>query len=234
MSSEFLLQLGLVVAALGGVIVLVAAARHRRHRDHLARIAVRCSMNLTTGPCPASILDKAGRYRRRNRKVVLRDLIVGLGESQGSFLARRKVGRRSHQLLFFELSSSSRLDSFCVLPESVSGSDQHEFSLQWRAPQSQWNDERALSMAARVMYNLSSVGNKGGATPLGLEVKGRRIWIHSHRTLRGKELDRFVDDAIRLRQLLLKSLQRANELSRSSTRGRAVDSSSSFRSATAV
>ena len=151
-------------------------------------------------------------------------MIVGLGQTNSSFLARRKVGRRSHQLLYFELSSSSRLDGFCVLPEIVSGSKQHEFSLEWRAPQNQWNDERALSMAARVMYNLSHVGNRIEATPLGLEVKGRRIWIYSHRALRGQDLDRFVDDATRLRQLLLKSLQRANDLSKPSAQTRATDS----------
>jgi hypothetical protein len=223
-SSEFLLRMILVVAALGGVLVLVAAVLHRRHRKHLARIAARCSMSLTTGPCPASLLEKAGQYRSQKRKVVLSDVIVELGESRNSFLARRRVGRRSHQLLYFELGNSSRLDGFCVLPESVSGSDQHEFSLQWRAPQSQWNDQRALSMAARVMYNLSHVGDRGKATPLGLEVKGRRVWIHSSRPLRGQDLDRFVDDATRLRQLLLKSLQRANELSRTSTRSRPIES----------
>jgi hypothetical protein len=225
-SSEFLLRIVLVVAAIGGVLILVAAALHRRHRKHLARIAARCSMSLTTGPCPPTLLEKAGQYRSQKRKVVLSDVIVELGESRNSFLARRRVGRRSHQLLYFELGGSSRLDGFCVLPEPVPGSDQHDFSLHWRAPQSQWNDERALSMAARVMYNLSHVGDRGKATPLGLEVKGRRVWIHSLRSLRGQDLDRFVEDAIRLRQLLLKSLQRANEISRSSGRRRAVDSAS--------
>ena len=222
-SSEFLLRTILVVAAIGGVFVLVAAVMHRRHRKHLAHIAARCSMSLTTGPCPATLLEKAGQYRSQKCKVVLSDVIVELGERRGSFLARRRVGRRSHQLLYFELGSSSRLDGFCVLPETVSGSDQHEFSLHWRAPQSQWNDERALSMAARVMYNLSHVGDGGKATPLGLEVKGRRVWIHSSRPLRGHQLDRFVNDSILLRQLLLRSLQRANEASRSSTRSRAME-----------
>ena len=131
-----------------------------------------------------------------------------------AFLARRKVGRSRHQVLFFELSSSSRLDGFYVRPESGSSSDRHELALHWRAPQTQWNDERALSMAARVMYNLSRVGERDGATPLGLEVKGRRVWVHSRGTLPGEKLDRFVEDAMRLRRLLLMSLERANEVSR--------------------
>ena len=118
MSSEFLLRTILVVAAIGGVFVLVAAVMHRRHRKHLAHIAARCSMSLTTGPCPATLLEKAGQYRSQKCKVVLSDVIVELGERRGSFLARRRVGRRSHQLLYFELGSSSRLDGFCVLPET--------------------------------------------------------------------------------------------------------------------
>jgi hypothetical protein len=175
-------------------------------------------MSLADGKCSPSTVEKAARFHGREHRVSLSDVIIGHGESRNAFLARRRVGRRRHQLLFFELSSSSRLDGFFVRPESVSKSDQPELSLSWRAPQSQWNDERALSMAARVMYNLSRVGERDGATPLGLEVKGRRVWIHTKGTLRGDKLDRFVEDAMRLRRLLLMSLERANDVSRPATR----------------
>ena len=92
--------------------MLVAAARHRRQREHLGRIAARVSMNLADGPAPAALLEKASQYHGRACKAKLGDLLIGHGESRAAFLARRKVGRSRHQVLFFELSSSSRLDGF--------------------------------------------------------------------------------------------------------------------------
>lgn len=176
-------------------------------------------MNVSEGEVAPSLIDKAGHYAGRKRGAKLRDILVGHGESQGSFFARRRIGASSHQLLYFELGGSSHLDGFYVLPGPATGEKDHDFLLQWRAPQSQWNDERALSMAARVMHGLSRVGDRSGAAALGIELSGRKVWIYSRRSLRGEELDRFADDAMRLRQLLLRSLQRANEVSRSSSRG---------------
>lgn len=217
LSSTLIAQIGLVVLAAGGLTVLLAAMRYRRHREHLARICAKHQLGIATGPCPSGLLEKAGRYRGRDRKVSLHDVLVGRGESAGAFLARRKVGRRQHMLLCFELGSSSHLEGFCVRPESRRGAQQ-ELSLQWRAPRTQWNDERALSMAARVMYNISVVGERNDAAPLGLEIRGSRVWVNSRKPLRGAPLDHFVNDAMRLRALLLKSLERTNDLGRRSGR----------------
>lgn len=218
MSAESITQIVLVIVAGAAVLVLVAAARHRKHRARLAQIAVRHAMTLSTGSGPASLVEKAGRFQGRAAKARLRDLLSGHGENLGCFLAYRRVGRTSHQLLYFELGGSSHLDGFFVMPEADTRAKGHDFLLQWRAPQAQWSDERALSMAARVMHGLSRASDRSGATPLGIELAGRKVWIYSRRSLRGDALERFVEDAMRLRQLLLKSLQRANDVPRAAER----------------
>lgn len=218
LSSTLIAQAGLVVLGVGGLIVLVAAIRTRRHRERLARIGSRHSLGLATGPCPPALLDRAGRFEGRDRKVSLADVMVGRGDSAGVFLARRKVGRHRHVLLGFELGSGSRLEGFFVRPARERRDAQPELSLQWRAPQSQWNDQRALSMAARAMYSLATVGDRPDARPLGMEIRGARVWIHSRRVLRGAALEHFVNDAMRLRALLLKSLERTNDIEQRSGR----------------
>ena len=225
MSSTLVAQIVLVAFATGGLIVLVAAVRYRRHRERLARIGARHSLGLASGPCPGGLLEKAGRYQGRDRKVRLKDVLVGRADSANTFLARRSVGRHRHVLLCFELGRSARLEGFYVVPEMARRSDESRLCLRWRAPREQWNDEVALSMAARVMYNLSVVGERPDASPLGLEIRGSRVWIHSHRTLRGDALEHFVNDAMRLRALLLKSLERASDVGRRSGRTPAATTS---------
>jgi hypothetical protein len=226
-SSTLIAQIGLAVLAISGLLVLVLAMRYRRHRAQLARIGAKHALGLATGPCPPSLLEKAGRYEGRDRKASLTEVLVGRGDSTGVFLARRRMGRRRDMLLCFDLGSSAHLEGFFVRPENPGRDGKHDLCLQWRAPHGQWNDERALSMAARAMYNLSVVGDRKGAAPLGLEIRGPRVWVHSRSALRGAELEHFVNDSMRLRALLLKSLARTNDVSRRT--GRILPASSRMR-----
>lgn len=211
------------MAALVGLalLILVSAIRYRRHQGHLARIGESRSMVPMDGDCPPAVLEKAARFAGRDRRVKLKDLLIGRGESANVFLAQRRVGRRAHHLLCFDLSGSARVEGFHVRPERAAKGKRHDLCLHWRAPRDHWGDERSLSMAARIMYNLASVEDSTGEVPLGLEVRGSRVWIHSHRPLRGKELDKFVEKAFRLRALLQKSVERTREMPRR-TSGRRV------------
>lgn len=221
-TADIVLRVTLIALAIASVLALIASALYRRHRAHLTRLAARHSMSLTRGKSPVRYVEMAGRLRGNDRKASVSDLMLGRGEEDGLFFARRKIGRVHQQLLYFELESSAHLDGFYVVPAAPQAKGEARLSLHWCASRTQWSDEKALSMAARVMYNVSSLGNGGSQPAIGVEVKGRRVWIHSLRKLRGADLDRFFEDAMRLRQLLRKSLERTNGIASKSGRVRSI------------
>jgi hypothetical protein len=223
--EDIVVRAGLVLIALTCLLLLVSAVLNRRHRAHLARIAAKHSMSLVSGVVPAVYADKAGRHQGSDRKASLADLILGSGATDGLFFALRRIGRTRQQLLYFELETSASLESFYVVPAGQETSGESRLSLHWCATRNQWSNEKALSMAARIMYSVSSLGSRGSMPEIGVEVQGRKVWIHSLRRLRGADLDRFVEDALRLRQLLRKSLERTRGISQRSGKTPAVSNS---------
>lgn len=208
------------------LVILAALAsgwwwRRRRHRNRLRRIAERYDLSLTIGRCPRDLQEKARWMDGVERSVRLDDVLVGHDASGPFFLAVRKCGRRRQQLLCCDLGGHAHLDGFRVAPRSPRGDDA-VLRLEWTAPRSQWTDERALSMAARVMFHLSTLGGKPLSPALGLEFRGRRAWIHTDRSLRGERLEQFAREATELRQLVIKALEKANRLERSRSGSREV------------
>jgi hypothetical protein len=204
-------QIVLLAFGILGLGVLALAIQHRVRRKSLVRIAKKHALGLQTGTPPRTLVKHASRYLGRERRTKVADVLAGCDEDGEFFSLRRKFGRVRHQLLFFELQETARIDGFHVRPEKARGhSPGLELNLHWKAPGAQWSDERALSMAARVLHNLAAVSERPGAHPMGVELKGRRIWIHSLSTLHGDGLDRFLSDGLLLRKLLLKSLKRAS------------------------
>jgi len=221
MSSSTVSFLAAVPAALVVGLALWAFLRHRRHRARLRRIAERYDLSLTIGACPRDLQEKARWCDGAERSVRLREVLVGHDAYGPFFLANRKVGRRSHQLLWCDLGGHAHLDGFRVAPRAARGEDA-VLRLEWTAPRSQWTDERALSMAARVMFHLSTIGGKPISPALGLEFRGRRAWIRTRHALRGARLDQFAKEATELRLLVIKALEKANRMERSQTGSREV------------
>ena len=219
--SSFVATAALILCASGCAGLLAVALVHRRNRAHLLRLAARHSMSLTQGTSPAKYAQLAGRYRGVDRKASLSGLMLG-GTDDGLLCGARKMGRTRQQFLYFELDGTARLDGFFVTPESRAEKDGVRLTLHWTASRAQWGDQSALSMAARVMYSISSLGTRDDGPQFGVELQGRKVWVHSLRTLRGEDLDRFVDDSMKLRQLLRKSLERANGIAQKSGRARSV------------
>ena len=215
LNADLIAKATLAVVAFVAVSALVAAFFHRRRRAHLLRLASRHSMSLTSGPAPRKYSELSGRFRGTARKVSVSGLMLGSSDD-GLFAVTRRIGRVRQQLLYFELGSTAHLDRFFVVPETVKGERGAQLNLHWSGTKAQWNDEKALSMSARVLYGVSSLGSGGAPPELGVEVQGHRVWIHSMRAVRGADLDRFMDDAMRLRQLLRKSLERTNGIVRKS------------------
>jgi len=213
LNADLIAQATLYVVASVAAFALVAAIFHRRRRAHLSRLASRHGMSLTVGACPKKYVELSGRFRGAARKASASGLMLG-GSDDALFAITRRIGRVQQQLVYFELESSAHLDRFFVVPERKRGEKAAQLVLHWSGTQAQWSDEKALSMSARVLYSLSSLGSRGVEPELGVEVQGHRVWIHSLRAVRGKDLDRFMDDAMRLRQLLHKSLERANGIAR--------------------
>jgi hypothetical protein len=54
-----------------------------------------------------------------------------------------------------------------------------------------------------VLSQTAKLGEEPGAVPMGVEIHGRLLLIHSCEPLRGDQLDRFADDSIRLRRQIL-------------------------------
>lgn len=215
LNADLVARTALAVVVLASVSTLIAAMLHRRWRAHLSRLASRHSLSLTSGPCPARYIELSGRYRGGWRKASVSGLMLG-ASGDGLLCATRRMGRTRQQFLYFELDSSAHLDRFFVVPEKRKGEEAVRFVLQWSASKAEWSDERALSMSARVMYGVSSLGTRGEQPRLGVEVQGTKVWIHSLGNVRGRELDQFLDDAMRLRQILRKSLERTNGIPRKS------------------
>lgn len=206
MSALLIAQIATVVLVVGGgTLVLMASHRFRRHRKILERIGEKHSLTIAPRPLRSSLSTKAGRFEGQDAEAKLDHVMVGRGESKGVILADREIAGQKHSVLYFELDRAAHLDGFFVRPEAGD-----ELQLRWRAPRSTWNDQRALSMGARVMFNLATVGDREGATPIGLEVQDDRVWIHTRERLRGDVLDAFAGDAMRLRTMLMRSLERAN------------------------
>jgi hypothetical protein len=211
----------IVLIGVSCVGVLVAGWFHRRHQAQLSRLAVRHSMSLTKGSSPAKYAQLAGRYQGADRKASLSGLMLGATDD-GLFCAARKMGRARQQFLYFELDGSARLDGFYVSPGRSNKGGVERLTLHWTATRAQWGDQSALSMAARVMYSVSSLVTNDDRPRFGVELQGRKVWVHSLRPLRGTELDNFVDDAMKLRQFLRKSLERTNGMAQRSARVRSV------------
>jgi hypothetical protein len=212
-NADVIARAALAVVLLASVSALIAAMLHRRWRAHLSRLASRHSLSLTSGPCPAKYIELSGRYRAGWSKAAVSGLMLG-ATGDGMFCATRRMGRIRQQLLYFELEGSAHLDRFFIVPEKDKGAEKVRFVLHWCASKAEWSDERALSMSARVMYGVSSLGTRGEQPRLGVELQGSKVWIHSLGNVRGKDLDRFLDDSMRLRQILHKSLERTNGIPR--------------------
>lgn len=205
MDLMFVAQIATLALVMGGgAVVLVAARRFRKHRAILERVGARHCLAIASKSSHAALAAKVGRFEGRDVDAKLGHVLCGRGESAGVILADRNVANTTHTLLFFSLERPAPLDGFFVRPE-----EGDELQLHWRGPRTTWNDQRALSMGARVMYNLATVGEREGSRPLGLEVQGDRVWIHSPERLRGAALESFVNDAMRLRTMLMRSLERA-------------------------
>jgi hypothetical protein len=217
---ETLTLLRLVGVGLAAVAaaILVSGIRVRRHRRRLILMGARHGMGLLQGKPHESSLARARRFRNRQYRVRLKDVLVG-DDDEGRFhFALRSFGRHRHHVLFALNEKPNPVEEFHVLPHPAAeskakrlrlrrprirpGSD-WVLDLHWASPRSRWLDGHSLGVAARVLSQTAKLGEEPGAVPMGVEIHGRLLLVHSCEPLRGDQLDRFADDAIRLRRQIL-------------------------------
>jgi hypothetical protein len=229
MSNDPVLQLALGALAIVATVVLLVGLRIRRHADLVRNLAAKYSLARVRGRAVTELADRVRRYRGTQHKVKLKDVLAREDEHGRYVLARRRIGRLRHQILFFEVEDTVYLRGFHVVPvppnrprfswlrrwrrtKARERRTDWDLHLHWTAPRSHWTEERALSMGARVLYHMAEIGESERATMLGVEVHERQVFIHSRGRVPDADLDRFISDAMRLRRLLLASLRRASAI----------------------
>ena len=211
---------GAGVVALAAV-VLVSGIRMRRHRRRLILMGGRHGMGLLQGKLHENALAHARRFRSRQHRVRLKDILVGEDDEGKFYFALRTIDRRRHHVLFALNEKPNPIEEFHVLPKPAAAKSKAKprrwrwrgdrvragtdwvLDLRWASPRSRWLDGHSLGVAARVLSQTAKLGEEAGAVPMGVEIHGRLLLIHSCEPLRGEQIDRFADDAIRLRRHIL-------------------------------